>query len=308
MNWRSRIWRKKFVKRLIQKIFMRDNDRTLEVPTKPIPRAAIPVDEMSIHAEPPHLLVGCAQSVGRQREHNEDALLTLTTTLTSEMDNVPFGLYIVADGMGGHQHGEIASGIAVRVMASQIINKLMGSFLSVSPVSPDESIQEIMQSGVQDAHHSITHEAPGGGTTLTAILILGKRMTIAHVGDSRAYHIDTQGNLKSLTRDHSLVERLVELGQITTAEAAVHPQRNVLYRALGQGEPFDADINTAPLPGSGHLMLCSDGLWGVVSQEVIENIVKSASNPQEGCRLLVDAANDAGGPDNITAVLIRLPG
>ncbi len=281
-----------------------------ELPTQPVARSAISsdMDQTRGALDPPQLIVGCAQSVGKQRDHNEDALFSLTTTLTSDKNNVPFGLYIIADGMGGHQHGEVASSIAIRIMASYIVRKLYAPLLSVKPTSPDQSLLEIMQEGVQDAHKAITKQVPGGGTTLTSVLILGNQMTVVHVGDSRAYLIRDNGHIESLTRDHSLVKRLVELGQISLDEAAVHPQRNVLYRALGQGEPFDPDINSLQLPTSGNLLLCSDGLWGVVPEMEILKIVHESENPETTCRKLIDAANEAGGPDNISAILIRLPG
>ena len=110
-----------------------------------------------------------------------------------------------------------------------------------------------------------------------------------------------------LTRNHSLVMRMIELGQLTEEEAAVHPQRNVLYRALGQGEPFLPDVTTFPIPKSHYFLICSDGLWGVVPEEEISQIILSAPNPQVACQLLVNAANDHGGPDNITAILVQLP-
>ena len=258
--------------------------------------------------QPPQLLAACAQSVGIQREHNEDALFALTTTLTSDHTNLPFGLYIVADGMGGHQHGEIASGIAIRSMSSYMVSKLLVPLLSIKPVTPEDSLAEIMQAGIHEAHRAITHQVPGGGTTLTAVLILGEQIIVAHVGDSRAYSINPDGKMEALTRDHSLVKRLVELGQISQEEAAVHPQRNVLYRALGQGEPFDPDIKRIQLPEQGYLLLCSDGLWGVVSEEEISKVVTSSATLDLACGTLIDNANAAGGPDNITAILIRLPG
>ena len=253
------------------------------------------------------LLAGCDQSTGKQREHNEDALFTLTTSLASDSNHLPFGLYIVADGMGGHQHGEIASGTGIRAMASYIIRNLYLPLFSLPRETPTESLQEIMQNGVLEAHRAILRYAPGGGTTMTAVLIMGDQMTISHVGDSRAYAIYPDGHLQLLTRDHSLVKRLEELGQLTPEEAALHPQRNVLYRALGQGEPFEPDIITFQLPRSGHLFLCSDGLWGVVTDDDILRVVLSSPDPQSACQKLVEAANTAGGPDNITAILVRLP-
>jgi serine/threonine protein phosphatase PrpC len=281
-----------------------------EIPTRPINKESDLTQQAPPQPimEPPQLIVGCAQSIGKQRDHNEDALFTLTTTLVNDYNNITFGLYIVADGMGGHQHGEVASSIAIRTMASSIVRKLYTPLLSPKPNPPDESLLEIMQEGVQEAHRAITKQVPGGGTTLTAALILGNQMTIAHVGDSRAYLIGNGDQIEALTRDHSLVNRLVELGQITTDEAAVHPQRNVLYRALGQGEPFDADINSIQMPESGYLLLCSDGLWSVVNESELQRLVKESGSPEEACQRMVDAANAAGGPDNISAILIHLPG
>ncbi len=257
---------------------------------------------------PPQLMAACAQSVGMQREHNEDALFALTSTLTTDHTNLPFGLYIIADGKGGHLHGELASAIATRVMASYIINKLISPLLSIKPGTPEDSLQEIMQSGVHEAHRAITRQAPGSGTTLTAILIIGEQMVVAHVGDSRAYAVSSDGKMEALTRDHTLVKRLEELGQISHEEANNHPQRNVLYRALGQGEPFDPDVKTLRLPNQGYLLLCSDGLWGVVPENEISEIITSSSRLDFICQALVDSANAAGGPDNISAILIRLPG
>jgi len=298
---------------IFQKLFNREKPQYIsgEVPTVPVtyekPEDKATITPPKIQLDFPLLNVGCSRSVGLQRDHNEDALFAFTTHLASEESLHAFGLYIVADGMGGHKLGEVASGLAIRTIASYITQRLFLSLLAPKPSPPEESVQEILQGGVQDAHRVIMKEAPGSGTTLTALLILDKQMTIAHVGDSRAYALTPEGSLKVLTRDHSLVMRMMELGQLTSEEASIHPQRNVLYRALGQGEPFLPDINTFPLPESGHIMLCSDGLWGVVSENEIIRLINVSPNPQVACQYLIDAANAAGGPDNISAILIRVP-
>lgn len=278
--------------------------------TKPLPPpiiAQLDREGPTTKVEPGQLIAGVAQSVGKQREHNEDSLFSLTTTFATNASNLPFGLYIVADGMGGHQHGEIASAIAVRAMAEFVMDRLFKPLFGINPSPPEESLTEILESGTAKAHDAIVNSGTGGGTTLTTALILGNQMSLAHVGDSRIYSIDLDGKLEALTRDHSLVKRLEELGQITAEEAAIHPQRNVLYRALGQGEPFEPEIITNPLPRPGYLLICSDGLWGIVNQETIGKIAISSPNPHEACQRMVDAANEAGGPDNITAILVRLP-
>jgi PPM family protein phosphatase len=181
--------------------------------------------------------------------------------------------------------------------------------LYMYPAQPlDESLQEILQNAVSEAQRAVMAEAPGSGTTVTAALVFGQQLTIAHVGDSRGYLLYNEHRIEAITRDHSLVKRLEELGQITAAEAAVHPQRNVLYRAVGQGENLDADVITTPFPISGYLLLCSDGLWGLVTDEEMSHIIYSAPTIQRACQDLVAAANNAGGPDNISAILVQLLG
>ncbi len=256
-------------------------------------------------AEPSQLIVGCWQSVGRQRDHNEDCLFTFSLTLGGEKNNYPLGLFIVADGMGGHQFGEVASSTASRTMAGFLL-KRFHAYINNPSEGIDEPLQDLMRAAISEAQRAVMQAAPGSGTTVTAALILGQQMTIGHVGDSRAYAIRSGGRIDALTRDHSLVKRLEELGQISSEEAAAHPQRNVLYRAIGQGEVLEPDIFTAPFPQPGYLLLCSDGLWSVVSDDVIYRVINEAPNLQGACQKLVVAANEAGGPDNITAILVQL--
>jgi protein phosphatase len=141
------------------------------------------------------------------------------------------------------------------------------------------------------------------GTTLTAALVFGRRLYLAHVGDSRAY-ILAEGKLEQVTTDHSYVRRLQEAGQLTAEEAASHPQRNVLYRAVGQGDELEIDISTRPLPKRGKLILCSDGLWGLVPEPLMQEILEQDASLQHMVDTLVDFAIQAGGHDNITGVLV----
>jgi serine/threonine protein phosphatase PrpC len=257
--------------------------------------------------EPQQLISGCGQSVGKQREHNEDCLFTFSATTGGEATSAPLGLYIIADGMGGHQFGEVASSTAVRTIANYLL-KRFHSYLIAPSEGMEEPLQEMMRAAITEAQRAVTQAAPGSGTTLTAALVLGQQMTIGHVGDSRAYGLRTDGRVEVLTRDHSLVKRLEELGQISSDEAAAHPQRNVLYRALGQGEVLEPDIFTTPFPQPGFLLLCSDGLWSVLPDDNISNLVIAAPSLHAACQSLVAAANDSGGPDNISAVLVQLIG
>jgi len=300
--------------RAIIKKFLTPKKSSREPDTIPVLKKSIVGEQLTIPGvqapklmEPPQLITACGQSMGQQRDHNEDALFTFTTILVSDTRHIPFGLYIVADGMGGHLHGEEASAIAIRAMASLVIQKLLVPLLQTRGETPEQSFQEIMHEGILEAHKAIIKQAIGGGTTLTAVLIFGDQMTIAHVGDSRAYLISPSQQVDIITRDHSLVKRLVELGQITPEEAAIHPQRNVLYRALGQGEPIEPDIISSSFPYDSYLLLCSDGLWGVVSQDEIVNLITNTPLLHVACQKLIERANLAGGPDNITAILVRYP-
>ncbi len=256
--------------------------------------------------EPLQLITGAARDVGKSRDKNEDALFLHTSLIGASSSSLPFGIFIIADGMGGHQYGEMASETAVRTMSSYLIDTLFDSLYGTNPSPPSESLQEIMTVGINKCHKNIMEAAPGGGTTMTAAITIGSQMTLAHVGDSRAYSIFLDGRMQQLTRDHSLVKRLEELGQITAEEAAIHPQKSMLYRALGQGDAPEPDIFTSSLPNPGYLLICSDGLWGVLSEERIFQIITESVSLQRACQTLVDAANAAGGPDNITVILVRL--
>jgi len=254
------------------------------------------------------LIASAGQSVGKQREHNEDSLLAITHTVSGSADGIPFGLYIVADGMGGHQFGEVASNAAVRIMGGNITKKFHSYLYNLPTQALQESLQEVMESSIMEAHQYVQREAPGSGTTVTAALVLGQQVTIAHVGDSRAYSVYSDGRIESITRDHSLVKRLEELGHLSKDEAANFPHRNVLIRALGQGESLEADIFTIPFPQTGYLMICSDGLWGVISEKDIYRSITEAPNLHRACQNMIEAANAAGGPDNITVILVQMIG
>ena len=236
--------------------------------------------------------------VGRKRKHNEDAYLVDTER----------GLFVVADGMGGHALGERASGIAARTVARVVLDNVLPSLLADPQNAGDRPpLQEVMEVAMNAANKAVTTGVPeGGGTTLTCALVIGQQAILSHVGDSRAYIITDQ-SFDQLTRDHSLVQRLQELGQLSAAEAATHPQRNVLYRAIGQGDGLEVDVDARRLPSGAMLLLCSDGLWGLVPNDRIEALIRQNPNPQAACEALVAAANAAGGPDNITAVMVKLP-
>ena len=254
----------------------------------------------------PGLTVAKASDIGQVRGRNEDAFLVIDATLHNDGSLTPLGLYIIADGMGGHQKGEVASSTAVRVVACHIIQDVFVPFLSEEGQdSQRRPINEALIDAVEAANLAVHTQVPEAGTTLTAALIFGQKVYLAHVGDSRAY-LFSQGTLQQITQDHSLVARLVELGQATPEEALTHAHRNVLYRAIGQAGSLEVDTYMQPFPGGSCLLLCSDGLWGTVSDQEIADILGLAFSPQNALERLIALANQNGGSDNITAILVAM--
>lgn len=291
----------------LKKYFSRKEPESKPAAIKTAPLDATELESVTapIPMRPPQLVVGTGQSVGLQRDHNEDTLYAVSAILADGANETQFGLFMVADGMGGYEYGEVASSIAARATTQYILSKVYLPHVNPEGDAPQESLQEIIENGILKAQQLVRARAPGGGTTLTAALLIGDQITVAHVGDSRAYFVHPGGRIELLTHDHSLVHRLVELGQITEEEALIHPNRNVLYRAIGQPEPFKPDIQTFQMPHPGYLLICSDGLWGTVDDAKMMRIVMDAKNPSEACSKLVEAANDTGGPDNISVVLVE---
>jgi serine/threonine protein phosphatase PrpC len=248
---------------------------------------------------------GWETSVGKHRDHNQDAILAYTSNLVSNNLNQSIGIFAVADGMGGHKNGDLASKIAIQSVFIEFVTNHPDLMSGVDTTFGTNQIETILQSCTLSAHKRVNEEVPGGGTTLTITVIYHDQVIIAHIGDSRAYFLDHQGDLRMLTRDHSVVSRMQELGKLTEEQAANHPQRNVLYRALGQIEYTEPDLYSYSLYGSSNLIICSDGLWGVISEKQISTTIMESQTPQIACAKLVEAANNAGGPDNISAIVIR---
>jgi PPM family protein phosphatase len=228
--------------------------------------------------------VGSATDIGRVRERNEDSLL------------VDPPLYVVADGMGGHRGGQVASQVALETLEG-LAKEGRGSLAD----HVREANRAIWDRSVEDERLS------GMGTTLTAARIQGTDALIAHVGDSRAYLL-RDGALRRLTTDHTLVDRMVKSGEITEEEADVHPHKNVLTRALGTDELVEVDEDSVSLVDGDRVLICSDGLTGMVTEDQIQAILDHSDDPQQAADRLVKAANRAGGVDNITVVVLDAVG
>ena len=223
---------------------------------------------------------------GRQRKANEDAYFARSP------------LFAVADGMGGAQAGEVASGLAVEVLEEGLPD---------GPGSAEERLAE----RVREANRRINElsraddQRAGMGTTLTAVYVGETELTVVHVGDSRLYRL-RDGRFERLTDDHSLVEELVRQGRLTPQEADEHPQRSIITRALGPEAGVEPDSRTWPARDGDVYLLCSDGLTSMVPEARVAEILESSVDLEAAGRALVDAANEAGGRDNITVVLLRL--
>jgi protein phosphatase len=254
-----------------------------------------------------HLRYGSATDVGMVRTNNQDSMFTFVASGRGAEKQPEFGLFMVADGMGGHHDGEKASALTVKVTASQIVQKMYLPILDDDTSSESVPIVETLINAIQKANSTIIEKVPDGGTTATTLIIVGDLAYIGHVGDTRVYLVS--GNeIEQITRDHSLVQRLIELGQLTPEEALTHPQRNVLYRALGQNDHLEVDAITRRLSATSRLLICSDGLWNTVSQANILDIIMQTDDPQSASERLVSAANLLGGSDNITAIVVHMPG
>jgi protein phosphatase len=266
--------------------------------------------EMALNQQKaPILQVGQCCHLGNVRGRNEDSIFVLNTFSGGENPIVPFGLYIVADGMGGHHAGHKASKSASTIMIRDVTEKILLPLISNESgrtTTPQKPIGEVMLGAIQAANNQIYNPDPEkeGGTTVTAALIIGRRLYIAHVGDSRAYLL-INNQFKQVTTDHSYVRRLMEAGQITEEEAAIHPQRNMLYRAVGAGGDLEVETYTQTLPDHGNLILCSDGLWGLVPDPVLEEELRGNKAIQGSAESLVDIALRMGGYDNISIVIVE---
>jgi serine/threonine protein phosphatase PrpC len=253
------------------------------------------------------LSAAAQRDIGRVRSINQDSVFAFITTLPREASDVTLGLFVVADGMGGHDGGEVASRMAVTTVSRHVLSELV---LPALDDNVTEALQPLIIAAVQDANRAIWEHAQAVGsdmgTTCTVALLLGQALYIGHVGDSRAY-LATPTGMKVITSDHSAVGRLIQVGQLDPSEARDHPLRSQLYRTIGQHPEVLVDFVYQPLGDATHLLLCSDGLWGMVDDEVLLDVLEHAFWPQDACRELIARANLAGGDDNISAVVVTLP-
>lgn len=229
---------------------------------------------------------GSRTDIGYVRDHNEDSLIIIPP------------LFAVADGMGGHEAGEIASEITVNTLAELAPSHLDAEGLTAAVEAANYNVMKAPRQGIG---------RDGMGTTLTAAMLEGERLLIAQVGDSRAYLLH-KGHLQQITRDHSLMADLIEAGHITPEEARVHPNRSVITRAIGSDIHMRPDIYELNVDAGDRILLCSDGLSSMISNNAIESIMRRQSDAQHCADELVTAALENGGADNVTVVVADVPG
>lgn len=252
------------------------------------------------------LVVGHRSDTGRVRELDEDSLLAIALAPSYEARTASLGLFAVADGMGGHEGGEVASKLALRVLAEHVMKGIVLPELA-GDLSPDEDLLLRLQSGVEAANDAVylARQKRGNdmGTTLTALLIRDARLFVAHVGDCRAYRWNAEG-LEQLTTDHSVVASMIANGQAAPEEIYSHPHRSIIYRSIGDKPSVEIDAEVLPLAAGDRLIVCSDGLWEMVRNEGIADVMLQEADPQAACDLLVKHANLAGGEDNISIIVV----
>ncbi|KPV49712.1 protein phosphatase, partial [Kouleothrix aurantiaca] len=223
------------------------------------------------------------RDIGRVRSINQDSIFGMLSTLPRESNDLPFGIFVVADGMGGHQGGEIASRLAISTVVQHILAELVVPTLADSST---EALQPLLIEAVQTANRTIWEHAQtlgsDMGTTCTVALMLGHALYLGHVGDSRAY-LATPTGLRLLTNDHSTVGRLIQVGQLDASEAREHPLRSQLYRTVGQQPEVLVDFSYQQLGDATHLLLASDGLWGMIDDDILLDVLQHHPWPQDAC-------------------------
>ncbi len=282
-----------------------DTEKTVPFKAPPLPTSA-PSPNTYI-GNKLSLVVGTRSNPGIKRQHkpNEDSLFAAQGERTLNSNAEQFGLFVVADGMGGHASGQDASRLAIQT----IVDRLMPKLSSSEHFSDDAYIQMLVE-GVQEANQAvhqknIEHKADMG-TTMTAALVVGTTAFVANVGDSRTYLYREPEGLKKITNDHSVVASLVEAGIIKPDDIYTHPKRNQIYRSLGEKAVIDVDSFKVPLRAGDKLLLCSDGLWDMVRDPVIQNVLQSVADPSQTGNALIKAALDGGGEDNVSVILVSV--
>jgi serine/threonine protein phosphatase PrpC len=255
------------------------------------------------------LVVGQRSDVGLERELDEDSMLALTLAPTYESRIGPvLGLFAVADGMGGHESGEVASKLALQALADQLLRNIVLLELAGMPV-PDEEIGGHLEQATAAANDAVylARQKRGNdmGTTLTTVFIRDGRLFLAHVGDCRAYRWNADG-LRQLTTDHSVVASMIASGQAEPEEIYTHPQRSIIYRSIGDKPAVDVDTDALDLAAGDRIVVCCDGLWEMVRNEGIADVMMQEADPQLACDLLVKRANTAGGEDNISVIVVQV--
>lgn len=254
---------------------------------------------------------GSDSGIKRKQKPNEDSVLAITGERTHNSQPQQFGLFVVADGMGGHANGQDASRMAIQTMVDRILPKL-----SSSEELDDTMLAQLLVDGVQQANNTVyernmEHHADMG-TTMTSAMVVGSTAHVANVGDSRTYMYRNAEGLHKITHDHSVVASLVEANIIKVEDVYTHPKRNQIYRSLGEKPVVDVDHFTVNLQPGDKLLLCSDGLWEMVrdsdvsrDQDIERILSVPVSDPKQTVNALINAANNGGGEDNISVIVVN---
>jgi serine/threonine protein phosphatase PrpC len=305
-----------------------------ETPTQPLSEASMPPTpgdkpviyehgrEYRVEADkaetPPFpsgvkITIGAASDIGisRQGGHNEDSIGHVVLEIQHDSYAEPLALAVVADGLGGHASGREASRLVVRTLLDHVLRTVALPRVELLTDAPatEEGLKHILREGIQAANEALCtandEQKLDMGSTVVAVLAYEGTAYIANAGDSRAYVLEGE-TLRRITTDHSLVEQLVAGGIIADADRYTHPERNQIFRSLGLSREMEVDFFTQWLRPGMRLLLCSDGLWEMVRDNEITRIIRANPDPQAACDALIQAANKAGGEDNISAVVVQI--
>ncbi|MGH2507642.1 MAG: PP2C family protein-serine/threonine phosphatase, partial [Ktedonobacteraceae bacterium] len=285
------------------------NERTIKRQKVPQPQETVyHVPHSATSVRNLNLAVGTLSDPGLKRKHkpNEDSLFAIQGVRTHDSQPQRFGLFVVADGMGGHANGQDASRTAIQTIIGYMLPRISGNEAMID----DEAFKKLLSDGVQNANlavHNRNLEVHADmGTTMTAALVVGATAYVANVGDSRTYRYTQDHGLSKVSMDHSVVASLVEAGIIQPDDIYTHPKRNQIYRSLGEKSVVEVDTFKVDVQPGDKLLLCSDGLWDMVRDPLIQEVMsKPANDPNKTGQELIRAALQGGGEDNVTVIVVQ---
>jgi protein phosphatase len=253
-----------------------------------------------------HNLIGSAQSGSEPGRSVSDSVMVIAGAAESS-DSLPdFGLFCVADGMPANSNSNSPSGIAVRSISRSLTQEALLDLLAPAPVQVSESLEGMVRLAVEKANREVRVNSDGGTAAMTIALVVGRQVTLGHVGDTRAYEV-SESSIRQITRDHSVVQQLVETGTMSEQEAVDHPQRDSLWNSLGKAIDIKVDVETVSFQPGERLLICSDGIWESMGDETLRRLTLEALDPQSACNALVSTSEIQNKDPEKSVIIVHFP-